>query len=164
MARPRKPAEQHKANGTYRADRHAESAVVPMGEIIMEPSEHVPVAVHPEWNTTMRRLVDLGIIIDADLPLLEQAFSLLADARYTHELMERVKSSIDNAEGEEDGDAVKLLVSLNSMHIKSATLYSTIMSKFAITPSERAKILHALPKKKDDTPKKSINAILARKK
>lgn len=165
MGRPRKSAAQHQSEGTYRADRHAEAAVVvPLGDVSISPSKRVPASVHPEWTITMRRLVDLGIIIDADLPLLESAFVLLADARYYHELMDRIKESIDNSEGEESADAVKLLVSINSMHIKAVTLYSSIVSKFAITPSERAKILHALPKNKDDEKKKSINAILARKK
>jgi hypothetical protein len=59
-------------------------------------------------------------------------------------------------------EAVKALVSLNGMHIKALTLFTGIVSRFAISPSERAKILHALPKRKDENekPKKSIRAIL----
>jgi hypothetical protein len=164
MGRPRKPAAMHQAEGTYRKDRHAESAIITEpGALSIIPSERVPEAVRAEYSMTMRRLVDLGIIIDADVPLLEQAFGLLSDARYYHELMDRVKQNMDDLDSEELPEAVKMLVSLNSMHIKAATLYSTIISRFAITPSERAKILHALPKKKEDTTRKSIRSVIARK-
>lgn len=163
MGRPRKSADQHKVEGTYRADRHEEK-VIPMTDVavVIKPSVHVPKSVHPEWTITMRRLADMGIVIDADLPLLESAFVLLADSRYYHDLMDKVKESID--EGEEVEEGLRAMVALNGMYIKAVTLFASISSKFAITPSERAKILHVLPKKKDDTKKKSINSILARKK
>jgi hypothetical protein len=168
MPRRREPAAVHAAKGTYRKDRHEEPPLnLPVAVEAIEPTPWVPESVRTEWAMVTRRLVSLGIIIDADLPLLESAFVLLADARYYHELIERVKKSI--SEMEEDNtieaamaqaEAVKALVSLNGMHVKALTLFTGIVSRFAISPSERAKILHALPKKKEDAPKKSIRAIL----
>lgn len=168
MGRPRKPAEMHVAQGTYRKDRHGEPALdVPVLLEAVQPSPAVPESVHAEWRMVTRRLVSLGILIDADLPLLESAFVLLADARYYHELIGRVQRQID--EVSEDGteeaaqaqaDLLKALVSLSGMHTKAVSVFSSIASKFAISPSERARILHMLPKKKDDAPKKSIRAVL----
>ncbi|MCX7023059.1 MAG: hypothetical protein NT080_00385 [Spirochaetes bacterium] len=168
MSRRREPAAVHVAKGTYRADRHAEPTVdLPVATDAVIPSPAVPESVHKEWGTVTRRLIGLGILIDADLPLLESAFVLLADARYYHELIARVMTSIEeiNEEGPENSgqaeeDAIKMLVMLNGMHIKALTLFTSIVSRFAISPSERAKILHALPKGKEEKPKKSIRAIL----
>lgn len=166
--RPRKPVEEHVANGTYRKDRHGEaSASLPVALEAVVPSPAVPASVHAEWKIVTGRLVSLGILIDADLPLLESAFVLLADARYYHELIERVKRSIEELSEEDSieaaeaqAEAIKALVSLNGMHVKALTLFTGIVSRFAVSPSERAKILHALPKPKDEAPKKSIKAIL----
>jgi hypothetical protein len=166
----RKPAEVHVAEGTYRKDRHQEKKNdLPVAIDAVNPSPAVPSSVHSEWKVVTQRLVGLGILLDADLPLLESAFVLLADARYYHDLIERVKKSIEEMEEENtveaamaQAEAVKALVSLNGMHIKALTLFTGIVSRFAISPSERAKILHALPKRKDENekPKKSIRAIL----
>jgi hypothetical protein len=164
----RKPAEVHQAEGTFRKGRHSEVKTdLPVAIEAVAPSPAVPPSVHSEWRVVTQRLVGLGILIDADLPLLESAFVLLADARYYHELIERVKKSIEDL-AEEDtveaaeaqADAVAALVSLNGMHIKALTLFTGIVSRFAISPAERAKILHALPKPKEEAPKKSIRAIL----
>lgn len=176
MARPRKPAEVHIAQGTYREDRHGEPAFdMPVLLEAIKPSAAVPKSVHTEWRMVTQRLVSLGILIDADLPLLESAFVLLADARYHHELIERAKTTIEDTSEELSKDlptekkleamvaqaeALKALVSLNGMQVKALSLFSSIASKFAISPSERARILHMLPKKKDDVPKKSIRAVL----
>lgn len=170
MPRRREPAAVHAAKGNYRKDRHGEApANLPVATDAALPSEAVPASVHPEWRIVTQRLLELGILIDADIPLLESAFVLLADARYFHELMERVKKSIADMENEStvaaaeaQAAAVKALVSLNGMHIKALDLHTRIISRFAISPSERAKILHALPKRKDEDekPKKSIRAIL----
>lgn len=135
------------------------------GAVSEVPSVNVPDAVREEYTMTARRLLDVGILIDADIPSLESAFVLLADARYYHELMERVKQNLDELDDQESVDkAMKMLVSATSMHIKSLTLFSSIISNFGVTPNARAKILHALPKKKDDPNKKSIKSVLARKK
>jgi hypothetical protein len=170
MPRRREPAEVHVAKGNYRKDRHEEASKdLPVATDAVNPSQIVPESVHSEWRVVTQRLVGLGILLDADLPLLESAFVLLADARYYHELIERVKKSIDEMSEENtveaamaQAEAVKALVSLNGMHVKALTLFTGILSRFAISPSERAKILHALPKRKDDDdrPKKSIRAIL----
>jgi len=168
MPRRREPAAVHAAKGTFRADRHSEPNIdLPIVLESVQPSPAVPDSVRDEWQTTTRRLVSMGILIDADLPLLESAFVLLADARYFHELLERVKKSIDTLSDEDtveaamaQAEAVKALVSINGMHIKALTLFTGIVSRFAISPSERAKILHALPKPRGDAPKKSIRAIL----
>jgi phage terminase small subunit len=169
MGRPRKSAQEHVASGTYKASRHAESSAMdlPIAVDALTPTKSVPAEVHEEWRLVASRLVEMGILIDADRPLLESAFVLLADARYYHELIDRVKKSIERMEDDDtveaamaQAEAIKALVSLNGMHIKAVALFSTIISKYGITPSERAKILHALPKRKDDAPKKSIRNIL----
>ena len=176
MPRSRKSAAQHEAEGTYRADRHAEPALdLPVALTAIAPSPRVPAAVRPEWDEVVRRLVGIGILIDADVPLLEQAFVLLGDARRFHDDMEAAYKSladVDKMKLTKDftaADRLRLrqsvqdsITSLNTQHIKATQLFNTIISKFGISPSERAKILHMLPKPKDAAPKKSIKAVLAK--
>lgn len=175
----RRTAEEHAANGTYRKDRHAQAKVdLPVALEAVDPSPAVPVSVHEEWKVVTQRLVQLGILIDADLPLLESAFVLLADARYYHSLIDQVRNSLEGLTDEmaEDlpvekqaaivraqAEAIKALVSLNGAHTKALSLFSGIVTRFAISPAERARILHQLPRKpSDDPPKKSVRAILKR--
>ena len=174
MPRSRKSAAQHEAEGTYRADRHAEPALdLPVALDAIAPSPSVPATVRPEWDEVVRRLVGIGILIDADVPLLEQAFVLLGDARRFHDDMEAAYKSlgdVDKMKLTKDftaADRLRLrqsvqdsITSLNTQHIKATQLFNTIISKFGISPSERAKILHMLPKPKDAAPKKSIKAVL----
>ena len=176
MPRTRKPAAQHQAEGTYRADRHAEPSIdLPVALDAIRPSTLVPSSVLSEWDEVTRRLVGIGILIDADVPLLEQAFVLLADAKRFHADMDAAYKSlvdVDKMKLSKDftaADRLRLrqsvqdsITSLNTQHIKALALFNTIISKFGISPSERAKILHMLPKKSDETPKKSIKAVLAK--
>lgn len=174
MSRPRKSAEQHAAEGTYRGDRHSQPAIdIPVAQGSIVPSPRIPKTVVSEWVETTRRLVGLGILIDADIPLLESAFVLLADARYFHELLETAQKDIEKVAKMKKtkdltaADIAKIrastidsLVSLNGMHIKALSLYTSIISRFGISPSERAKILHSLPKRPKDPERKSIKSVI----
>lgn len=162
MGRPRKPAEQHQAEGTYRADRHA-SAVIPADPTAIStvPGANVPEAVHAEYTMTVQRFRDY--MVDADVPLLEIGFTLLDDSRYYHGLVERVKENLEEMEGADVAEGVKALVSLGNMYLKTVDKFAAILGKFGVTPSERAKILHLIPKRKDDPAKKSIKSVIARK-
>jgi len=121
----------------------------------------------------------MGILVDADLPLLEQGFVLLADARYFHQLIDSEKVVLDRTKKEltksldteelvavakAQAAAIGALVSLNGMHVKALTLFNSIICRFAITPSERAKILHALKPKTPgkEAPRKSIKKIIGK--
>jgi len=164
LGRPRKPAAQHELEGTYRADRHAEVALPVMNTMATEPSERIPAGVQDDYRMAARQLADIGIVIPLDQPDFEIAFTFLNDFRDYSIMKDRIKEYIDNATDDDTLDAIKSLVSINTMVVKAATMFHSIMSDFGATPSARAKMLHMIPKKKDETQKKSINAILARKK
>jgi hypothetical protein len=162
MGRPRKPAAQHQAEGTYRKDRHADAVTIPdQGALSVVPGANVPEAVHAEYSMTVSRFRDY--MVDADVPLLEIGFTLLDDSRYYHGLVDRVKANLDELEGADVTEAVKVLVSLGNMYLKTVDKFAAIVGKYGVTPSERAKILHLIPKRKDDSAKKSIRSVIARK-
>ncbi|RPI97350.1 MAG: hypothetical protein EHM32_01675 [Spirochaetales bacterium] len=174
MPRRRIPAAQHVAKGTYRRDRHEEAPIdLPVELNAVTPSPIVPPSVRSEWGIVVRRLLEVGILIDADVHFLEEAFVLLADARYFHELIESIKKDLAKLEKAKPAKgltisdiiqakaaAMAALVSVNGMHVKSLSLFTSIISRFGISPSERARILHLLPKKPPGDKKKSIKGII----
>ncbi len=89
--RKRKPKEQHKAEGTYRADRHLpDSANLPAVAAIPLPPPTLAKAVHDVWNHQAASMVQMRILTPADYRMLElycnqffiyrQAFEKLGNA------------------------------------------------------------------------------------
>ena len=91
MPRTRKPAGQHQAEGTYRADRHAEPAIdLPVALEAIKPSTLVPASVAPEWIEVTRRLVGIGILIDVLRTATIRATEKMVVLKITKELFFRM--------------------------------------------------------------------------
>jgi P27 family predicted phage terminase small subunit len=75
MARGRrKPAEQHRREGTWRADRHPEPLLIagrPDAQEWAQPPEHIPEDGKVFWRSYVVRLIECGIVDRVDLPLVE---------------------------------------------------------------------------------------------
>lgn len=157
MGRHRLTAEEHISRGTYKASRHAQPALdVQVAVKAIKPPPSLAASVADEWVAAARKLAEIGVLWDIDVPHLEQAFALLADARWYHAEAEKIRK----LKSRDDEDLAKML-KLDRMHIEKLSAYDKFVTKHGIAASSRAAILHAMPRKKDDT-KKSIKAVIAK--
>ena len=153
----RKPAEAHVIAGTYRKDRHAQPALdVQVAVKAIKPPPGLAPSVAEEWTAAARKLAEIGVLWDIDVPHLEQAFALLADARWYHAEAEKIR----RLKHREDEDWAHML-KLDRMHIEKLSAYDKFVTKHGIAASSRAAILHAMPRKKDEA-KKSIKAVISK--
>jgi phage terminase small subunit len=160
--RPRKPVEEHVANGTYRKDRHGVATVAaPLERVTaIEKPTWLPKDLAPAWAAVTADLCAMGALVPSDLVLLEQAFRMMGNARGIQGILDLFLVG----GGDDDEDVVGQISKLSSALATQVAGYERILGKFGITPAARASLLHLLPRPKgDDTPKKSIKAILTKK-
>jgi len=82
MPNPRKPLKQHKLDGTYRADRHGDRNPVEAVGVPERPAGMPPLAAS-WWDSTVPKLIDLGVVGLIDGPALEHAawaYALMREA------------------------------------------------------------------------------------
>lgn len=143
MARPRKSAAQHKAEGTYRKDRHGEppeaAALVPVKSVAAPAWLGKDLA--PVWRTITADLCAMGALVPSDLPFLEQAFRLYSNAL-------RLQDDLENALGGDPKDISRISAAVVSQ--SSAAI--SIFARFGLTPSDRARLLQSLPRQKPKGP------------
>lgn len=142
MSRARKSAAQHKAEGTYREDRHGEPEAIALAPVTqVNAPDWLPADLVPIWQTVAADLCAMGALCPSDLVLLEQAFRLMENAT-------RIQELIDNEFLSGEGVDVKDLAKLTASLTGQVAAYERILSKFGVTPSERARLLHLLPRRK----------------
>ncbi|GAF74388.1 unnamed protein product, partial [marine sediment metagenome] len=134
VARPKKPIEKKKLEGTFRKDREAKEPMVPTKfEGIPKPPKQLIKEGMDLWNAAVKELQNLKMLYDVDLPML---------VSYCNEMGTYFKmQDIINKKGETymDGKNPKtrpeVYIGRNSLKIAI-----TIASKFGFTPSDRTKI------------------------
>jgi P27 family predicted phage terminase small subunit len=79
--RPRLPAEVHEARGTFRADRHAASAALPVNRERPKAPPHLSTSQRRAWRGIVDDLEQLGILAHSDGYVIEVAARQLGLAR-----------------------------------------------------------------------------------
>ena len=173
--RPRKSAAQHKAEGTYRKDRHgSEEALALVPVTAIDPPCWLPHTLDPTWRAVVGDLCAMGAVCPSDLVLLEQAFRLLKDTLRYQAQLDRLNDSVEaNRQMAEDlmesfghqpppdvalqiaalatGCASEIKGLVSSM-IACEAAYERILGKFGIGPADRARLAQMLPKRKMEGP------------
>ena len=67
MPRPRKPAEQHLLQGTFRADRHGKTVPKPRVNGTLRPPKWLPEGAKAAWKRVAPELTRLGLLTRIDL-------------------------------------------------------------------------------------------------
>ena len=140
MARPRKPLEQHKADGTYRADRHG--GVVSADEVAGSGSPQMPTTFkgHAKscWNSVVKLLVDAKIARAIDTPHLVAMCEWWARYRTVSDAIDKVDPGVDPM----------LYCRLEGVAVKAWSMFSRIAGRFGMTPADRASLRVDIGEKK----------------
>lgn len=131
--RPRKPTEQHKAQGTYRADRHGEAA----GDLPYEPGIPVPpkgmrLKYRKVWDELTGQMADAGILCVADASTVEGAVSALVRAREARQKIDKDGAYITS---KANGVTAHPAVGVERQAMQQAL---TFLRELGLTPSSRA--------------------------
>ena len=148
MAPPRKPTEQHKRDGTYRADRHGDVVLVggrPLPEELADPPDDLPEEGKAHWRQVVPQLVGAGLADRVDVPALKvmcQAWARMVEARTVLD---------DLAEAMGPGREAWALMSKGSTgqwvehpmvktERESVALWMRLSSTFGMNPAARAQL------------------------
>ena len=109
------------------------------GTVIKPPDSLLSDKVREQWKVTVSNLIDLEIVTLQDLPSLEQGFIILEE-------FHRVKNSLDEIRAQSeaeiitDDDTLTTIVKLQKSLTNLSNTYNSILGKFGVTPTERAKM------------------------
>jgi hypothetical protein len=174
IGRPPKSAAQHKAEGTYRQDRHGGDTAIALQPILqINPPCWLPATLIPTWRNVTGDLCAMGAVCPSDLGLLEQAFRFIMNSMMLQtqlqlllESVDRNKQLADQLTGAfEDSDekmppetAIQIaalasgcaseISKTSAALVAQEAAYERILGKFGITPAERSRLVRMLPKKK----------------
>lgn len=154
MPRPRKSAAQHKAEGTYRKDRHSEPEGLALVALKSVDAPEWIGDLAGTWSAVTIDLCEMGALMPSDLPLLESAFRALSNSRRIQALLD-VEIEGGNGDGYDPADLGKLSAAV----VSQTSLYSSLFARFGIGPADRAKLLQMIPRIKKDKGK-SLDSLL----
>lgn len=161
MGRPRKPTELHIAQGTYNATRHKKAALapsLPVAQPARKPPAALPKDVLGEWEAVSIWLSSVGIIFDKDVHLLEQGFIALHNARAAQKEIEKIQ--VKSRKSDEDYARWTAMTRIRSQEMGT---HNQIMARFAVGPSDYAKLIAIIPKPKEEGRKSILDIAKGRK-
>jgi phage terminase small subunit len=157
MGRPRKPAAQHKLEGTYIAVRHEnspEAAIakhleVPAG--ILPPDTITDPVATEHYRHHLQLLVRLNILTLSDIPEINMMYEALQEYR-------RLYAELQKADPVTDIERYEIL---SNRVLKFGQRFSTLASRYYISPVARTRLtLETLQINKEVQEQKSITAKL----
>ncbi len=140
MARPKKPIELKKLEGTYRKDRDENSekvqdVLVQNTKIIFSPDVKVTCPktiqtkyVRSYWKKLTSMLIGLKVLSPSDIPQLEQLCIVLEKLREVQELWMKISPLDESYER------------VQKMYINLSNKFDVLGSKYYISPQARAKL------------------------
>ena len=152
-----KTLEEHKADGTYRKDRHGTARIsfAQLEEISIPESLNKIAAA--KWTEIVPELFQKGLITNVDLPELTDAFVHYGSAQecliYITENFETVADYLQSL------NLCKGQINLFAQYSAAMEYYNKIMHKFGATPAERGKI-RVHEEKKEDKDDEFIKALM----
>jgi hypothetical protein len=160
MGRPRKPIEQHKIQGTYRKDRHGNSAELVIADFIGTPVKPFPPEsltddlVREHYTRHIELLSSLHVLAYSDVPEIDAMYEALQEYRRVYAELRRTSlEDIDRYE------------KLSDRLLKFGQRFSTLASKYCVSPAARNKLtLEAIQIKKEVENRDSITARLINRK
>lgn len=134
--RPRKPTEQLKLAGTYRADRHSKNADTVIKDVLEVPGELVPPNTitdtycieHYKYHTNL--LINLKILTASDLPEIEMLYLTLQQYRQVQKKISELDMILD----------MEAYTQLTKIALRLSNYFSTIAQKYYISPTSRTKL------------------------
>jgi hypothetical protein len=145
MARPRKPVEAHKLDGTYRADRHGGAAEVCVSGYLEVPASLTAPAnikdkyCREHYKHHVNLLARLKILTLSDMPEIDMMYGYLQEYRRIGAAL----SKLSPADGEYGQMARTLL--------KFGARFSETAAKYCVSPSARNRLrIEALAIKKEE--------------
>lgn len=173
MARPRKPIEQKKLEGTYRKDRDLKNeiqektvasidgVIIPKETKLTCPKTITDKYVRSYWKRLTTNLINLQVLSFNDIPQLEFMLQTLEKLRQAQ--IELQSCSLDDEEAIERYEQVLKITS------KLSTIFNDLASKYYISPQARSKLtLDVLTIQKTaaeiDKQKSGLDAVLALRK
>ncbi|MDR3170312.1 MAG: hypothetical protein LBU17_01650 [Treponema sp.] len=159
--RPRKPTEQLKLSGTYRADRHEKNVDVVIKDVLEVPGKLIPPDTitdsycieHYQYHTNL--LLNLKILTASDLPELELLYLTLQQCRQIRETLTTL-DMLNNPD--EYTRLTRLLINLSDY-------FSKIAQKYYISPASRIKLqLDQLNLQKSQAEESLTGKLIKRKK
>jgi phage terminase small subunit len=161
MGRHKKPVEQHKLEGTFRADRHGDSTEVAIVHHLEVPNEILPPdnitdnALIEHYKHHVQLLVRLNILTYSDFPEINMMYEALQEYRRLYAELQKVDLVKD----------IEKYEVLSNRVLKFGQRFSNLAIKYYISPAARNKLtLETLQINKETNEQKSITAKLINKK
>lgn len=139
MPNPPKSIEQHKMEGTYRADRHGDGVALlvagrPELEDLRDPPAHLPKEAKGFWQSTILKLVDVGIADKVDIPALEQLATQYARIRFAQAVIAEDGMFSRGSMGQiKEHPAIKI-------EREATLLWFRLAQEYALTPVARTRL------------------------
>jgi hypothetical protein len=132
--RPRKPTEQLKLSGTYRADRHGNNADACIADTLAVPVEVEPpdsiidsyCREHYKYHINL--LIRLKILTLSDIPEIELLYQTLQQLR-------RIRERLNAMDIDTPG-----YIALSELLLKLSNYFSKVAQKYYISPTSRTRI------------------------
>lgn len=88
--RPAKSVAQHKLDGTYRADRHANTLAADALKKAPKPPAHLSKQEASAWKRITANLVEIGVLCPIDLPQIERYFEIRRNYEIARDGLEKM--------------------------------------------------------------------------
>jgi hypothetical protein len=159
MPRPRKPAEQHRLEGTYRGDRHGGGVENYIGNYLeipekIEPPENITdkyCREHYKYHVNL--LMRLKILTLSDIPEIDMMYESLQQYRKIGAVLSKLNPLSEEYE------------KLSRLLLKFGNRFSEIAVKYCVSPGARNRIrIEALSIRKETEHQASATAKLLRRK
>jgi hypothetical protein len=159
MPRQRKPIEQHKLDGTYRKDRHGNSAEALVGSVLEVPTNILPPDTlkddycREHYKYHVNHMAKLKILSLSDIPEIDIMYDCLQRYRKINTALSELSPASEEYAG------------LSRLLLKFGAQFSAIAAKYYISPSARNKVkIEELAIQKEEVRQTSLTAKLIGKK
>jgi P27 family predicted phage terminase small subunit len=146
--RPRAPTGLLKLHGTFEPGKHGDriDSNLPVLENIsaIEPPATLTEAAADRWNLVVPALINSKLLAQQDIPMLEEAFILMGEYFDAIDEINHIKRKTKITEAD-----IKKRMKLNAWMVRSMTACNSILCRFGVGPTERAK-LTALAKTEEE--------------
>jgi len=136
--RPRAPTALLKLHGTFETCQHGDridSQLPVLNAITIEPPDTLTPLATQRWNTVIPALLNAKIVAQQDIPMLEEAFILMGEYFDALEEINKIKKKKKLTDVD-----FKKRMKVNAWMIRSITACNSILCRFGVGPSERAKL------------------------
>jgi P27 family predicted phage terminase small subunit len=146
--RPRAPTEVLKLHGTYENCKHGDRVddLFPViSGVAIEPPATLTDKAAAQWNHFVPVLLNLKVLAVQDLVMLESAFILMGEY---YDALEEIQK-IRNKKKKTNDDLIRRS-KLNNWMTRSIKECNSILCRFGVSPSERAKLIGLTPKEEGE--------------